>query len=78
MILIAILVIPLFKNEESGNLIHMILCLGLLGLALLSALVEVVMDLYTFIPYDLYEIGLNIVVEDKELKEELNRRKKEQ
>ncbi len=29
------------------------------------------MDLYSMIPYDLYDIGLTIVIEDKELKKEL-------
>jgi hypothetical protein len=50
----------------------------LFGLALVSLLLEVFRDLYTFIPYDLYGIGLTVVVEDQELKRELARRKKEQ
>ena len=44
----------------------------------MSLLLEVFRDLYTFIPYDLYGIGLTVVVEDQELKRELARRKKEQ
>jgi hypothetical protein len=65
MLLIAILVMPLMFNTSSYDLIYMILCLTLFGLALISALLEVFLDVYTFIPYDLYNIGLTIIIEDK-------------
>lgn len=65
MLLIAILVMPLMFNTSSYDMIYMILCLTLFGLALISALLEVFLDVYTFIPYDLYNIGLTIIIEDK-------------
>jgi hypothetical protein len=40
----------------------MIVCLSLFGLAVISAIIEMTLDLYSFIPYDLYELGLTIVV----------------
>jgi len=43
----------------------MILCLSLFGLAIFSAFLEMFLDLYSFIPYDLYDIGLTIIIEDK-------------
>lgn len=65
MLLIAILVMPLMFNTSSYDMIYMILCLTLFGLALISALLEIFLDVYTFIPYDLYNIGLTIIIEDK-------------
>jgi hypothetical protein len=56
---------PLAKNDSSGDMVHLILCLFLLVLAILSVIFEIGLDLYTFIPYDLYKIGLTVVIEDK-------------
>jgi hypothetical protein len=56
---------PLAKNDSSGDMVHLILCLFLLVLAILSVILEIGLDLYTFIPYDLYKIGLTVVIEDK-------------
>lgn len=52
------------------------MCLALFGLAIISIVIEIAFDLYTMIPYDLYNIGLVVVIEDKELQRELKNRKK--
>jgi hypothetical protein len=67
---------PLISNSNSSDFIHMVMCLVLFGLAILSAVLEIFLDLYTFLPYDLYNIGLTVVIEDRELLRELERRKK--
>jgi len=68
LVLLAILILPIIKNDSSIDLVHLILCLSLYGFALASLLLEVFRDLYTFIPYDLYGIGLTVVIEDQELR----------
>jgi hypothetical protein len=64
LIVIALLFLPLVVNNE---LISLVLCLSLFGLALISAILEFVLDLYQIIPVDLYETGLSIIIEDKKL-----------
>lgn len=76
--LLAILLLPVVSNGPSFDSIYMMICLSLFGLAILSAILEIMMSLYCFIPYDLYEVGLTIVIEDKKLQKELQRRKVEQ
>ena len=76
LIMLALLLIPIFVNSSNYNFIYFILCLSLFGLAVFSALFEIFLDLYTMIPYDLYNLGLTIVIQDKELRQELNRRKR--
>ena len=61
-IMIALLVIPLFKNDSGFNVVYLILCLSLFGLAILSGALEIFRDLYCFIPYDLYGTGMTVVV----------------
>jgi hypothetical protein len=43
-------------------MIEMILCLSLFGLAMASATLELVLDVYQMIPVDLYETGLSIII----------------
>jgi hypothetical protein len=43
------------------------MCLSLFGLALISVILEFVLDLYQIIPVDLYETGLSVIIEDKKL-----------
>lgn len=62
LIMLALLVIPLFVNSSSFDFIYFILCVSLFGLAIISAVLEILLDLYTFIPYDLYNLGLTIVI----------------
>jgi len=52
--MLALLVIPLIRNDGGFNVVYFILCLSLFGLALLSGALEIFRDLYNFIPYDLY------------------------
>ena len=40
----------------------MVIALSLYGLAALSAFLEMFLNVYTFLPYDLYDIGLKIVI----------------
>lgn len=61
--------LPIFTNSSSFDFIYLILCLSLFGLALISALLEIFLNVYSMIPYDLYDLGLTIVIEDKELRE---------
>mgnify|MGYP000489427455 CR=1 FL=1 len=42
--------------------------MSLFLLAVFIGALEIFRDLYTFIPYDLYNIGLTVVIEDQELK----------
>jgi len=65
LLLLILLLIPIFANSSSFDFIYLILCLSLFGLALVSAFLEIFLNLYTMIPYDLYNLGLTIVIEDK-------------
>ena len=60
--MLALLLIPIFVNSSNYNFIYFVLCLSLFGLAVFSALFEIFLDLYTMIPYDLYNLGLTIVI----------------
>ena len=64
-LMLVILMLPLSVNESRIDTVYMIMCLSLLALAFICFVLELVMDLYTFIPYDLYGIGLTVVIEDK-------------
>lgn len=68
LLLLILLLIPIFANSSSFDFIYLILCLSLFGLALVSAFLEIFLNLYTMIPYDLYNLGLTIVIEDKQLR----------
>ena len=63
--LMTIILFPVVKNSESADGVYLFFCLSLFGLALLSVLFEIFMDLYIFLPYDLYEVGLTVIIEDK-------------
>jgi hypothetical protein len=72
------LIIPTLFNSSNFEGINLILCLSLFALALISAIIEFFLDLYSFLPNDLYDLGLTIIVEDKKLQKELQKRKQEQ
>lgn len=46
---------------------HTIMVLILFGLALISVILEIVLDVYKIVPVDLYDIGLKVVIEDAAL-----------
>lgn len=77
-VVLGILILPMITQSSAMDLAFMILCLSLVGLGVISLFLELFMDLYKFIPYDLYDCGLTIVIEDKELLRELARRKRMQ
>lgn len=78
LLLLTLLLLPLVTNSSSFDSLYLILCLCLLGLAIVSAVLELALDLYSPLPCDLYNVGLTIVIEDKKLQKELQRRKEEQ
>jgi len=51
----------------TAELINTIIVLCLLGLGLISLLVEMIFDIYKIVPVDLYETGLKVVIEDARL-----------
>lgn len=48
----------------------------LFGLAMLSLLFELCLDIYKIVPVDLYETGLKVVIEDHRLLKEIAQRRK--
>lgn len=55
---------PWYLNNE---IVHTALVLSLFGLALVSLILEVCLNIYKLIPVDLYDVGLKVVIEDAHL-----------
>ena len=59
-------------------IVHIIIVFTLLGLALISVILEYCFSIYKLVPIDLYETGMKVVVEDPVLLQEIAQRKREQ
>ena len=60
--MVALLAVPLVKNSSGFNAGYFAMCMSLFVLAVFVGALEIFRDLYTFIPYDLYDVGLTVVI----------------